>query len=93
MATQAKVRVLTGTWQHDLDQANMLPCAPRKPALRRGMPTAPPERGVFIDVQPVGSHRLALALDKQAKLLPLVQNEVLAELGIEPPPVRITNLL
>jgi hypothetical protein len=44
-------------------------------------------------VQPVGSHRLALALDQQGKLLPLVQNAVLAELGIKPPPVRLANLL
>ncbi len=92
-ATQAKVRVLTGTWQHDLDQVNILPCVPRKPPVRRGQVAPPPERGLFIDVQPVGSHRLALALDQQGKLLPLVQHAVMGELGIQPPPVRVTNLL
>ncbi len=94
--TGARVRVLTGTWAHDLAQANLLHRPRPRVAPVRGKPPPPPpepERGVTVDVQPVGSHRLALALDKQGKLLPLVQSAVLAELGIKPPPVRLANLL
>jgi hypothetical protein len=96
--TSARVRLLTGTWEHDLAQANLLH-RPRPGAAPAGGKRLPPppepelEAGVTVDVQPVGSHRLALALDQQGKLLPLVQNAVLAELGIKPPPVRLANLL
>eukprot|EP00878_Enallax_costatus_P005986 GHUV01006278.1.p2 GENE.GHUV01006278.1~~GHUV01006278.1.p2 ORF type:complete len:465 (+),score=146.42 GHUV01006278.1:1741-3135(+) len=76
-ASSAKIKVFTGTWQHDIDQANALQ----------------DYKHVDIKVYGVDSHRLALALARQRKLAPIIREAVLAEMGISSGNVRLVNLL
>jgi hypothetical protein len=46
-----------------------------------------------LQVYSVESHRLALALQRQRKLAPLVREAVLQELGLQSGNVRLANLL
>jgi len=73
---RGRVVAYCGTWQHDLDQANLLPGAK-----------------VTHKVFSLDSHRLTVHLDRQGKLLPLVQEAVRAALGIRGSNVRTANLL
>lgn len=73
----ARIKVITGTWQHDVDQANLLGS----------------QHHVVVKVYSVESHRLALALARQRKLAPLVREAVLQELGLQSGNVRLANLL
>ncbi len=75
--TGAALRLFTGTWQHDIDQVNLLVKQP----------------GVVVKVYSVGSHRLALALARQERLLPLVREAVLQEMGINAGNLRASNIL
>jgi hypothetical protein len=48
---------------------------------------------LLLQVYSVESHRLALALQRQRKLAPLVREAVLQELGLQSGNVRLANLL
>lgn len=79
----------TGTWAHDLGQANLL----------AGV------EGVTVNVEQLDSHRVAAFLDSERRLLPLVHTALAAQMrydaGYPPPPsqagyrrpVRIANVL
>ena len=75
---RAALHVHVGNWRHDIEQVRLLPAG----------------GGVATRVYSVDSHRLALALDRQGRLLPLVRGEVLRSLGREDPgQVRLGNLV
>lgn len=76
-ASHARIKIFTGTWQHDLQQANLLG----------------EYANVVIKVYGVDSHRLALALGVHKKLAPLVRETVLQEMDIQSGNVRIANLV
>ena len=76
------MRVLTGSWSHDLAQARVLEDT----------------EGVDLTVVPFDSHRLALFMDQQGKLVGEVVKAVCNAGGVaEPekrePQVRLVNLL
>ncbi|KAF5835339.1 hypothetical protein DUNSADRAFT_7571 [Dunaliella salina] len=76
-SSQAAIHVHTGTWEHDLEQAKLLP-----------------EDKVAHKVYNLDSHRVAIYLESQAKLLPLVQEVMLNSMGISAKKnVRISNVL
>ncbi|KAF5837548.1 hypothetical protein DUNSADRAFT_4184 [Dunaliella salina] len=76
-SSQAAIHVHTGTWEHDLEQAKLLP-----------------EDKVAHKVYNLDSHRVAIYLEAQAKLLPLVQEVMLNSMGISAKKnVRISNVL
>ena len=78
-STAASVTVHCGTWQHDLDQVNLL---------------ADAAHSVGVKVHPVSSHRLALYLDSQRKLLPIVLEALSREVGVKyTAGVRLVNIL
>lgn len=52
-----------------------------------------PQEAVKLQVYGVESHRLALLLDKQGKLLPLVGGVVRGAIGLRAGDVRLTNLV
>ncbi|KAK9830263.1 hypothetical protein WJX72_010668 [[Myrmecia] bisecta] len=52
-----------------------------------------PQEHVQLEVYSVDSHRLALYLDDSHKLLPIVRNAILAEMGYTPKEVRLHNLV
>eukprot|EP00775_Hariotina_reticulata_P002502 gene2502-2806_t len=76
-ASPARIKVFTGTWEHDVDQANLLTHHPH----------------VQIKVYSVDSHRLALNLAARGTLAPLVREVILTEMGISSGNVRLANLL
>lgn len=75
-SSAAKVVVHSGTWQHDLDQARLLP-----------------EDRAELKVYSIHEHRLAAHLDRFARLLPIVRNAILTEMGFKAQVIRISNLL
>jgi membrane carboxypeptidase/penicillin-binding protein len=78
-STAATVTIHCGTWQHDLDQASVLAdAAPR----------------VQVRVHSVSSHRLALYLQSQRKLLPIIMEALSREAGVRyTAGVRLVNIL
>ncbi|GBF94601.1 hypothetical protein Rsub_06716 [Raphidocelis subcapitata] len=73
----ARVRVLTGTWQHDLAQASLLERHPN----------------VTLKAYGVDSHRLALALARGGRLAPLLREAICNEAGLPSRNVRLANML
>jgi len=70
--------VHVGNWQHDLQQSNFIP---------------PDIQHARVKIYNVNSHRLAIALDKTGKLLPLLQSAILNQLGrASTANVRLSNL-
>ncbi|KIY96630.1 Leucine-rich repeat-containing protein 40 [Monoraphidium neglectum] len=76
-ASKARVRILTGTWQHDISQAALLKHHPN----------------VVIKTYAHDDHRLALALARTQKLAPLLQEAISNEAGLPSKNVRLANLL
>ncbi|KAI8465784.1 MAG: hypothetical protein J3K34DRAFT_78350 [Monoraphidium minutum] len=76
-STSARVQVLTGTWQHDLQQVSLL----ERHACCR------------LKAFSHDSHRLALALARGGKLAPLLQEAISNEAGLPSKNVRIANIL
>lgn len=73
-----KIVVHVGNWQHDLQQSNFIP---------------PDIQHAHVKIYSVNSHRLAIALDKTGKLLPLLQSAILNQLGrASTTNVRLSNL-
>lgn len=78
----AKVEIHSGTWEHDLSQAELVPAA-------LGSESGSPGSGGSVRVveHPVDNHRLALALEEGGELLPLVRGalmEQMAAAGVGP---------
>lgn len=84
------MQVYTGTWAHDLEQANMLHSMPQ----------------VSVNVHHLDSHRLAAFLDSEGKLLPIVHAALAKQMGYETadaplptpaasrrPRIRVANVL
>jgi len=69
--------VHVGNWQHDLQQSNFIP---------------PDIQHARVKIYSINSHRLAIALDKTGKLLPLLQSAILNQLGRASTNVRLSNL-
>jgi hypothetical protein len=126
--SSANIKIFTGTWQHDVDQANLLGHQPhvklkvcsaakqntvwnRFTCIRMGEHQFSSVRAIQLhycmlrlwtltsccllrlQVYSVESHRLALALQRQRKLAPLVREAVLQELVLQSGNVRLANLL
>ena len=91
------VTSFVGTWQHDLDQVNLIP--EREEGLKGkvgadSVPAAGGKKGgIRVKVFSLDSHRLALHLDKQGKLLPIVKDAIAHEMGERTGNIRISNLL
>ena len=52
-----------------------------------------PEDTAALKIYSIDSHRLALALDSQGRLLPLVRSTLLGQMGFKSGDVRIQNLV
>lgn len=86
-----RVRVLTGTWQHDVDQAAMLADALEGRRKEDAAATSPQPPAVgpslALEAFPVDSHRLAAALAKAGRLTPLLRAAIAREQGLAGPEV------
>jgi hypothetical protein len=76
-SSTASVRICTGSWQHDLDQANLLAHLPN----------------VVVKPYQVDSHRLALVLAGRQQLMPILREAILQEMGLQSGNIRLANLL
>jgi Leucine-rich repeat (LRR) protein len=77
MSCPGKVTVHVGNWRHDLSQVNLLP---REASC------------LHVHLYSLDSHRLAAALDRTGKLLPLLRAAILNEMDLSGGLVRIANM-
>jgi Leucine-rich repeat (LRR) protein len=78
-ACRGDIYIHVGNWHHDVQQSNIIP------------PTIEHAR---VKIYSVDSHRLALALDKSNKLVPIIRSSILHFHGISSmDTIRISNLL
>ena len=78
-ACRGDIYVHVGNWHHDVQQSNIIP---------------PTIEHVRVKIYSVDSHRLALALDKSNKLVPIIRSAILHFHGLSSmDTIRISNLL
>lgn len=76
---QGDVCIHVGNWHHDVQQSNMIPTDMEHARVK---------------IYSVDSHRLAIALDKSDKLVPIIQSSILHFFGLTlPQNIRPSNLL
>ena len=78
------MEIHSGTWEHDLSQAELVPAALGSES---GSPGLGSGGSVRVVEHPVDNHRLALALEEGGELLPLVRGalmEQMAAAGVGP---------
>jgi Leucine-rich repeat (LRR) protein len=102
LPSSTSVTSFVGTWQHDLDQVNLLPereedvkATVKEKAAASDVVVGQSVKkgGIRVKVFSLDSHRLALYLDKQNKLLPMVRDAIAHEQGERTGNIRIANLL
>ena len=74
---KGRVVIHVGNWKHDLDQTTVFSAK---------------DSAAHVQIYSVNSHRLALALDRGEKLLPILRGAILNEMGLSANHVRIANL-